>query len=465
MFDILTFDELVENGKLVALSKVPFVAMMLSEMIVESKEGIGGTMATDSVKHIWYDPKFEDMIDDLNYHNDTDKECYLALTIVHEIFHKIQRDNIFFNLVGEKGIHYLYNVAADSYINDIILEFFDVTELLYNSAVPKFRENCVTTESLLDIIRKYDHDNIIDIDLKTLKTLSNIERYNLLLKASQQDREMMQNVMDELMERYGEGDIQPGDGDGEGKGAQNQNNSDGSDGIGVPKELGDMVKKDMIKTTQGMLNKIKSIGKSSANFENIVGTLLEPKIDWNKKLRKLIREGAQRIENGEMEEELDKRLSYLHGATFKTYHSYKPEFIILLDTSGSMSGLHEQCVAEIASINKDSEIRLIEIDTEIKQDHMIKNGMIEKAVREAKFGISGYGGTQMAPGYEYLYNDKVKSSIIILMSDYELFGDDFGQIDRWSKLLKKKNNTCIHCHLKSDKDVEVYSDVMKVKQR
>lgn len=463
MFDILTFDELVENGKLIALSKVPFIAMMLSEMIVEPKEDIGGTMATDSTKHIWYDPKFEQMIDDLNYHNDTDKECYLALTLVHEIFHKIQKDNAFFKLVGEKGIHYLYNVAADSYINDIILEFFDVTELLYNSAVPKFRETSITTESLLEIIRKYDHDNIINIDLKTLKTLSNIERYNLLLQASQKDREMMQQVMDELMARYGAGDIQPGDDDEDGN-PQNQNNSDGSEGIGVPKELSDMVKKDMIRTTQGMLNKIKSIGKNSSNFENIVGNLLEAKVDWNKKLRKLIREGAQRIENGEMEEELDKRLSFLHGATFKNYHSFKPEFIILLDTSGSMSGLHEQCVAEIASINKDSEIRLIEIDTEIKQDHMIKNGLIEKAVREAKFGINGYGGTQMAPGYEYLYNDKIKSSIIILMSDYELFGDDFDQIDRWSKLLKKKNNTCIHCHLRSDKEVDVYSDVMKIKR-
>lgn len=458
MFAEKKFEDIIEDGKLIAIAKLPFISMELADMILQEKEGIG-TMATDSKSVIYFDPKFEEMVDDAVKMNLSNKQYYLALVITHEIFHKIQKDNIFFRMIGEGGIHELYNIAADSYINDIILEFFQTTGILGNEAVNAFRDRCVTTRSLLDTIKEYDTRNQIKISYEELSLCTTVERYNLLLKASEENREMMQSIIDDIMEKIGGMDIMPGDGDG-----GPMDGTSGSEGITIPADIADAVKSGMIKATTAMLNKINSIGKSSSNFEQIVGGLLEPKVDWKSKLARIIRNCGQRIETSEEEEEINKRLTHIHGFTFKDFYSYTPKIIIGLDTSGSMGGLHDQCAAEIAKINKDREIRLIEIDTEIKQDYTVKNGEIEKAIKNAKFGISGYGGTQMAPFYQLLLEEKAEGNVVILMSDYELFGDDFEHIEDISRKLKKYNNGFIHCHLGRDGEVEISTNVMDFKR-
>ncbi len=122
----------------------------------------------------------------------------------------------------------------------------------------------------------------------------------------------------------------------------------------------------------------------------------------------------------------------------------KFRIVVLLDTSGSMSGLFERTLSFIN--RNDIEIDLIEADTEVKWIKKIKSSKNLQSLQ-----IKGLGGTILQPGIDLIVEKFNKSNLLILTD---------GICDKLD-LSKIKGNVLI---ISVDKEVPIAQTNGKVKQ-
>ena len=113
----------------------------------------------------------------------------------------------------------------------------------------------------------------------------------------------------------------------------------------------------------------------------------------------------------------------------KGFKRYNNEINVLLDTSGSMSGMFEKALSTI--FKRKIVCNLIQCDTEVQSVIKIKNDHDLK-----KMKINGLGGTILQPGIDYIKSDKYLNQLpIVLLTDGYCDDLDFSGIKGKSLVL------------------------------
>jgi len=201
------------------------------------------------------------------------------------------------------------------------------------------------------------------------------------------------------------------------------------DPVEVNEELAKSITQSMVK--DAMEQTTKNRGTLPGDLEDIL-TLLrrKPVISWKKQLRRyLSSKSGKKIETIKRK---NRRFPHRADLRGKKRHTDKRVITVCVDTSGSM--LDSEIVDALVEINEITKVngmplQLIQVDTKIQ-------GMIEFDGKSKTFKRNGYGGTYMATGVEYLMDNKIKSDVVIYLSD--MFIEDVSNDSIWSKWNKEK---------------------------
>ena len=133
----------------------------------------------------------------------------------------------------------------------------------------------------------------------------------------------------------------------------------------------------------------------------------EKEIPWYIMLRRLARKYLAG-NRGYQFKRPDRRTGYLPGR----HRLKKHQIILVVDVSGSTSCVRDLFAAELMNIHRQSgaEIIVVEIDTKVTRPHYKFDGKMPKS-------FHGYGGTTFAPAFQYVYDNKLKCSLLIFLTD------------------------------------------------
>lgn len=170
----------------------------------------------------------------------------------------------------------------------------------------------------------------------------------------------------------------------------------------IPNEL----RESMIRDT---LDRLKSRGFMSGNTEQTLMKL-------RKKRKDHLREIKRSISNDIMGGKKSKSISRPNRRGIKGIkgnRKFKSKINVLLDTSGSMSGMFERVLEYV--FQNDVEINICEVDTEV---HIMETVSSMKQLQ--KLNIMGLGGTILQPGIDLITNSKEynKYNTVILTDGY-----------------------------------------------
>lgn len=221
-------------------------------------------------------------------------------------------------------------------------------------------------------------------------------------------------------QKGGQGQPQAGQGQGSGQGGkslQEQLEDLGMDDHGMFGEM-DALDRAMLEDSirkAAESAKGDGAGKLPSEVEELMKLKKKPTVSWQRELRQFIGAGS-RAEKTTSRSRRNRR----YGITFAGYkRDYKAKILVVLDTSGSMSGDRtEKVLSEIYGIYKaspETKIDIVECDAEIR-DVFTYEG-------KGDFKITGRGGTQMVPGLKYAEDNKYDG--VIMLTDGEFWGEDF----------------------------------------
>jgi len=193
---------------------------------------------------------------------------------------------------------------------------------------------------------------------------------------------------------------------------------DCQDGGGSPAEAAQEAAEWRIKVAQAA-QAAKMMGKLSANMERLVGTLLEPKVDWREVMRRF------------MEKAKDDTRSWARlNRRFIPHGLYLPsisgeamgEVVFAVDCSGSISERElTQFASEITVVKEDlrpRKIHVVYFDSEVCH--------YESYEQDDALNIQphGGGGTQFSPVFRYIESNGIEPVAIVFLTD--LYCSDYG---------------------------------------
>jgi predicted metal-dependent peptidase len=171
---------------------------------------------------------------------------------------------------------------------------------------------------------------------------------------------------------------------------------------GFSDEVSNEVKESIIKD---LIDTMKARGKVSASDEETLNRIRKSKKNY---LALIKREVATCL--GGIKTPSWKRLSRKYDLAVG-YKKVRTELNVLLDTSGSMTGMFEKVLSYI--FYNDITINLLQIDTEVKDVTQV-NSM--KQLQKMK--IKGGGGTELQPGLDRMITDKNLNKLpLVILSD------------------------------------------------
>ena len=141
--------------------------------------------------------------------------------------------------------------------------------------------------------------------------------------------------------------------------------------------------------SQEIIDKIRTMGLGTADFENMLKTIRAPSINYLDKIKSAINSAVGKIKYDTWFKP-SRRSELSKGKKKKS-----KEINVILDTSGSMGGNFENVLSYI--FYNDITINLIQCDTEIKEVSKIKS----KAQLQ-KTKVRGFGGTHMEKAVNYI---------------------------------------------------------------
>lgn len=413
--------------------------------------------------NFYYDEKF---IDELTTFE-------LIFVIVHEVLHLISRHNSRKN--KNYHIHKVANIVMDMIINyniikmvneyrnkkkeDSICFSIDGSDDAFNIAIPRFKDteenrekNIVGLNSLFTIPKDYDDVHVFEVlydwyynkckDKAAQKYDTILDEYKSLDGSELNDTESNDS-----------GDATDAESDtsgSESSESSNENtptkksysstpNSDGAietavglygpfgkddiwtfnnnESAGVSSILSDMIGKHLDDTVNGdyanalvkdIVNKLKSRGLVTGGVESIIGAITATKKDV---LSQILKDIDRSISGSMQRERTYTRNNRREIAGLKGSRKYTACINIILDASGSMYNLIEIVLGYI--FKKEVEINLIICDTEIKQHiKMTDTSQLNN------LAITGFGGTIMQTGVDYVAENLNKYDTILLTDGY-----------------------------------------------
>jgi len=139
---------------------------------------------------------------------------------------------------------------------------------------------------------------------------------------------------------------------------------------------------------------------------------LEPKVDWRRVLRRLVKGGLQASQKQKPTyNRVHRRSQAYHPYALPGHYSLRPRVAVVVDTSGSM-GEHElsRALAEVRALLQT--VRQVTVYSVDAQAHNV-----QKVFRADQIRLFGGGGTRMGAGIEKAQSDK--PDLIIVLTDGE----------------------------------------------
>ena len=171
-------------------------------------------------------------------------------------------------------------------------------------------------------------------------------------------------------------------------------------------------------------------GRLPSEVEELLKMRKKPTISWQREIRQFIGQGA-RAEKTTTRSRRNRRWGIIQPGHKR---DYKAKILVVLDTSGSMTGDRtDKVLSELYGIYKASpnmELDIVQCDAQI-QDVFKYDGKDE-------FKVSGRGGTEMVPGLKYAEENKYDG--VIMLTDGEFWGEDFKSHNRVNSLWVIANN-------------------------
>jgi len=307
----------------------------------------------------------------------------------HEMLH------ILFNHMDRKGKreHKPFNIAADAAIN----------QLIKDSDLP---EGCITPKSLEKTLKKEG------FDIKIPKN-ENAETYYDLLPFDPDAKDG-----DEGKDCEDSGDS---DGEGSGKPGKSGDPEEFYEGLWNDNPLDNHEKWDESEGDEDLKKDItknmieKAAEKSRGNAPSELGIFLDiwtrkPVVSWKKVLRNIAsNKKANKVSTiMKKSRRFPKRPDIKGSRKDRTW-----DLMCIIDTSGSVS--NEEIYMGLSEINEvckimDSNMKVLQVDTECSE-------IEEYDPNKKTFERKHCGGTYIAAGVEYLYDNNINSDAIIVISD------------------------------------------------
>lgn len=383
-------EERVMRARIQLQKSKPFFAFLLMYANIREAEGSMAekvrTLAADAKGNVYYNAEYVDTL--------TDEVLEAALC--HEILH-IALEHLY---RGKEMEHHpiLGNIAADMVVNDILVE--DGFKLNHDWIVP------------------YNHSYTLDYMDGSELTVENI------------NEKPMEVIYDEIRRdskgrdegNTGDGSGGSGDATGGGEG-EREGGIDGSGQfdthITSPRDsMGEADKKANKEWKRKITEAAayaKMRGELPAGLEERIDHILESKMNWKQHLNKYI---TSRIP---YDYSYSRPSNRSISTGFYMPHITKNEqldIVVAIDTSGSISqdelGMFLGEMIGIAKSFPQVSMRIIDCDSAIQSDRVVKNGNITK-IREMT--IKGRGGTSHVPVYEYVKSKYPNTKILINFTD------------------------------------------------
>jgi len=355
----------------------PFFATLLSYMNVKKMDkrmlDHCPTMAVSNKGDLYYAPEFVDKIN----------ENELKGVLCHEVLH------LALGTMFRKGKreHELWSVTQDIMINNILT--IDGFSLPKGGLIPNNNE--------IDLSKNVGTNLII----KNISKKTSEQIYDEIYKVAPKTKTYMISL--------GKGDGSEGEGiprfddhiyDKEGK-----EKADGSEG----QDEKDWSQKLILASTHA-----KMIGKFPAGMEEVIGRLVNNKVNWKRLLHKYLTNEVFSDYNWAR----PSRRSSAIGTYLPAHKKENIQVVIAIDTSGSISQQDlTQFVSEIVHIIKStSNIKafVMQCDADLQNELEVRNGDIPKIL---DMKIRGRGGTSFAPVIEKMKKDKRDIKLLIYLTD------------------------------------------------
>jgi predicted metal-dependent peptidase len=156
-----------------------------------------------------------------------------------------------------------------------------------------------------------------------------------------------------------------------------------------------------------VIERLKARGFEKGNIEKVIERLRKKRKDYLSEIKRSISNNIF----GRIKTKTITRANRRGIPGLKGHKKIRTTINVLLDTSGSMSGLFEKVLAYI--FQNDIEINLIQCDTEVTSYDVIKD---KKELSKIK--IKGLGGTVLQPGVDFVAKNLNDNSTVILTDGY-----------------------------------------------
>lgn len=178
------------------------------------------------------------------------------------------------------------------------------------------------------------------------------------------------------------------------------------------KKLEDEWKKRIVEAT----TLARTMGKMPAGLERMIGTLLEPKINWKALLYRYVTNEII----SDMSYSFPHKKSESIGIYFPHTVKENVEIAVAIDSSGSIDETTtNEFISEIVGISRsfaNLNMTLLVCDAKVHDVYEIRNGFDPKDIK-----IRGFGGTDFKPVFSYIEENKPYTKLLIYLTD--LCGD------------------------------------------
>jgi len=172
-------------------------------------------------------------------------------------------------------------------------------------------------------------------------------------------------------------------------------------------QLSDKERADLKRIVDETNNQLRTRGLLNGNEEDIIKRLKISRRDYLKEIKKCIN-FIVGVGNNNHKTFVKRNRRNITG--IKGKRKSRPIINILLDTSGSMSGVFDKI---LGVIKDDAEIHLVQCDTEV-QDYK----KISSKHQVSTLSIKGLGGTVLQPGIDFLAEKGLKYNTCVLTDGY-----------------------------------------------
>ena len=362
-------EEKIITARISLLLKKPFFGNMATRLILKESTDIP-TAAVDG-KHLWYNKKF---IDELNIKQ---TEFLLGHEVLHVAFeHMLRR--------GDRDPQG-WNVACDYAVNQILVDE-QIGEAPKGGNAP-----------LLD----HQYAN-----------LSAEQIYEKLSPMQKQQQTLDVHIDLEM----GEATVEDKDGK-----KQKVKIGDGMSKAEVD-ALRDEIKNSLLQSAKASASSGDKAGSVPAGLKRLLNDITAPKLDWRQLLRQTIK---SQIKNNYTWTKPSRKMYSTNAVLPGLDAENELDICVAIDTSGSIEESQlKDFLSEISGIKDEFDaykIRVWCFDTEVCADESFET-WDGKEIED--YNPGGYGGTDIAVNWKYMYENDIRPKSLIVFTDGETW-------DRW----------------------------------